>query len=132
MPTSSEHVSNEDAFEKAAREFSDHERVAINNEFSIMVHDDYKMTWDAMHYWVSGRPDLPLPSMFDAACEPLSATVSLWKGEKPVWSQSFGRNFNKDIEPYNYRYRACTACIHDKRSRRVHDFWRQPIRYNWL
>jgi len=108
MSISSEPVSNEDVFEKAAREFLNYERVAINNELSILIHDNPKMTWDVMHY-AGGRPDLPAPSMFDERCEPLSATVSLWKGEQLMWSKSFGRNYNKDIEPYYYRYRACTA-----------------------
>ncbi len=108
MATSSESISNEDTFEKAAREFAGYERVAINNELSMLIHDNPKMTWDVMHY-AGGRPDLPFPSMFDERCEPLSATVSLWKGEQLMWSQTFGRNYNKDIEPYDYRYRACTA-----------------------
>lgn len=109
MPTNSESVSNQDPFEKAARAFSHYERVPITNNLSILVHDDYKMSWDAMHYWGRGRPDLPLPSMFDAFCEPLSATISLWKGGEVVWSRSFGRKYEKNIEPYDYAYRACTA-----------------------
>lgn len=109
MPTSSEPISNEDAFEKAAREFSNYEQVTINHGFSILIYDNPKMTWDAMHYWTRGRPNFHQPSMFSEGCEPLSATVSLWKGEKLMWSHSFGRNYNQNIEPYGHVYRSCEA-----------------------
>lgn len=108
MPTSSESVSNEDSFERAAREFSNYQQDAINHELTLLIHDNPKMTWDANHYW-PGRPDLPLPSMFSEGCEPLSATVSLWNGGGLVWSKTFGRNFNKDIDPWGNRYRDCAA-----------------------
>lgn len=109
MPTSSESVSGEDLFEKAAREFSNYERVAINNGLSMLIHDNPKMTWDAMHYWTRGRPSFHQPSMFSEGCEPLIATISLWKGERLMWNQSFGRNYNKDIESYGHVHRSCEA-----------------------